>query len=126
MIKNRIGKLVGIQYPLIQAPMNWVSGAELAAAVSNAGGLGTLGPNAGADTVTEDVELTGERLRAQIRKVRRLTRKPFAVNIPISLGEGLRYSKKCVEGGNRGGCSGRDHIGGGAQGIHEGVARGGD
>ena len=46
MIKNRIGKLVGTQYPLIRAPMNWVSGAGLAAAVSNAGGLGTLGPNA--------------------------------------------------------------------------------
>jgi NAD(P)H-dependent flavin oxidoreductase YrpB (nitropropane dioxygenase family) len=45
----------------------------------------------------EDVELTGERLREQIRKVRRLTRKPFAVNIPIGVGEGLKYSKKCVE-----------------------------
>jgi enoyl-[acyl-carrier protein] reductase II len=97
MIKNRIGELVGIRYPLIQAPMNWVSGAELAAAVSNAGGLGTLGPNAGADEITEEVELTGERLRKQIGKVRRLTGKPFAVNIPIGLGEGMKYSKKCVE-----------------------------
>ena len=96
MIKNRIGELAGIRYPLIQAPMNWVSGAELAAAVSNSGGLGTLGPNAGADAIIEDVELTGERLREQIRKVRRLTGKPFAVNIPIALGEGLKYSKKCV------------------------------
>jgi len=96
MIKNRIGKLVGIRYPLIQAPMNWVSGTELAAAVSNAGGLGTLGPNAGAHAITEDVELTGERLREQIRKVRRLTRKPFAVNIPIGLGEGMKYSRTCV------------------------------
>src|SRR5512136_66832 len=97
MIKNRIGELVGIRYPLIQAPMNWVSGAELAAAVSNAGGLGTLGPNAGAQAITEDVELTGERLREQIRKIRKLTRKPFAVNIPIGVGEGLKYSKKGVE-----------------------------
>ncbi len=96
MIKNRVGELAGIRYPLIQAPMNWVSGAELAAAVSNAGGLGTLGPNAGADAIIEDVEETGERLRKQIRKVRRLTGKPFAVNIPIALGEGMKYSKKCV------------------------------
>jgi hypothetical protein len=59
--------------------------------------LETLGPNAGADAITEDVELTGERFREQIRKVRRLTRKPFAVNIPIGVGEGLKYSKKCVE-----------------------------
>ncbi len=96
MVKNRIGELVGIRYPIIQAPMNWVSGAALAAAVSNAGGLGTLGPNAGADAITTDVEATGERLRGQIRKVRSLTRAPFAVNIPIGVGEGLKFSKKCV------------------------------
>ena len=96
MVKNRIGELVGIRYPIIQAPMNWVSGAALAAAVSNAGGLGTLGPNAGADAITTDVEATGERLREQIGKVRSLTRAPFAVNIPIGVGEGLNFSKKCV------------------------------
>lgn len=95
-IENRICKMLGIRYPIIQAPMNWVSGADLAAAVSNAGGLGTLGPNAGADTITADVELTGERLREQIRRVRSLTVKPFAVNIPIGMGDGLRYSQKCV------------------------------
>ncbi len=96
MEKNRICALLGIRYPIIQAPMNWVSGADLAAAVSNAGGLGTLGPNAGADTITDDVELTGERLREQIKKVRKLTGKPFAVNIPIGVGGALKYSKKCV------------------------------
>jgi len=96
MVKNRIGELVGIRYPIIQAPMNWVSGAALAAAVSNAGGLGTLGPNAGAGAITTDVEATGERLREQIRNVRSLTRMPFAVNIPIGVGEGLKFSKKCV------------------------------
>ena len=96
MLKNRICELIGIRYPIIQAPMNWVSGADLAAAVSNAGGLGTLGPNAGADTITEDVELTGERLREQIRKVRGMTQKPFAVNIPIGVGDGLKYSKKTI------------------------------
>ena len=61
MAKNRICEILGIRYPIIQAPMNWVSGADLAAAVSNAGGLGSLGPNAGADSITADVELTGER-----------------------------------------------------------------
>lgn len=96
MVKNRIGALVGIRYPIVQAPMNWVSGAHLAAAVSNAGGLGTLGPNAGASAITTDVETTGERLREQIRKVRSLTRAPFAVNIPIGVGDGLKFSKKCV------------------------------
>lgn len=78
--------------------MNWVSGADLVAAVSNAGGLGTLGPNAGAKKITPDVEHTGERLRSEIKKVRSLTTKPFAVNIAIGTSEGQRrYSQKCVE-----------------------------
>ena len=68
MGKNRICDLLGIRYPIIQAPMNWVSGADLVAAVSNAGGLGTLGPNSGADSITLDVELTGERMRDSASK----------------------------------------------------------
>lgn len=97
MGQNRICELLGIRYPIIQAPMNWVSGADLVAAVSEAGGLGTLGPNSGAKKITPDVELTGERMRDQIRKVRGLTRAPFAVNIVAGFGEDLKYSKKVVE-----------------------------
>jgi len=59
--------------------------------------LGTLGPNAGAETITADVELTGERLRSQIRKVKTLTQEPFAVNIAVGFGEGRQYSRRCVE-----------------------------
>ncbi len=94
MTKNRICELLNIQYPIIQAPMNWVSGAALVAAVSNAGGLGTLGPNSGADKIVEDVEITGERMREQIRKVRTFTDKPFAVNIVIGFGDAMKYSEK--------------------------------
>jgi len=97
MAKNRICELLGIRYPIIQAPMNWVSGADLAAAVSNAGGLGTLGPNAGSKDITLDVELTGERMRAQIKKIKKLTQAPFAVNIVAGFGEALVYSKKVVD-----------------------------
>jgi enoyl-[acyl-carrier protein] reductase II len=97
MGQNRICELLGIRYPIIQAPMNWVSGADLVAAVSEAGGLGTLGPNSGAKKITPDVELTGERMREQIKKVRGLTREPFAVNIVAGFGEDLKYSKKVVE-----------------------------
>jgi enoyl-[acyl-carrier protein] reductase II len=97
MSKNRICELLGIKYPIIQAPMNWVSGAELVAAVSNAGGLGTLGPNAGSKDSTLDVEVTGERIRAQIKRIKELTRAPFAVNIVAGFGEALVYSKKVVE-----------------------------
>ena len=97
MTINRICKRLGIRYPIIQAPMNWVSGAELASAVSNAGGLGTLGPNSGAENITTDVALTGERMRSQIRKVRQLTKAPFAVNVVVGVGEGLTFSEKIVE-----------------------------
>jgi enoyl-[acyl-carrier protein] reductase II len=96
MGKNRICELLGIQYPIIQAPMNWVSGAELVAAVSKAGGLGTLGPNAGSEGIASDVELTGERVRAQIREIKSLTDAPFAVNVVAGFGEDLAYSKKVV------------------------------
>ena len=85
MKKTRLCELLGIRYPIIQAPMNWVTGAELVAAVSSAGGLGTLGPNAGAKTITTDVTETGERLRRQIREVKNLTKEPFAVNIAIEI-----------------------------------------
>ena len=97
MVKNRLCDLLNIRYPIIQAPMNWVSGADLASAVSNAGGLGTIGPNAGARTITPEVLLTGERLRGQIRKVKTLTDKPFAVNINIGVGDARKFSQKCVE-----------------------------
>lgn len=94
---NRICELLRIRYPIIQAPMNWVSGADLAAAVSRAGGLGTLGPNAGAESISTDVALTGERMRAQIRKVKGLTEEPFAINIAVGLGGSRKYSQKIVE-----------------------------
>jgi enoyl-[acyl-carrier protein] reductase II len=77
--------------------MNWVSGAKLVAAVSHAGGLGTLGPNAGAKTIETDVDLIGERLRGQIEMVRDLTKNPFAVNIAIGVGDQRLYSQRCVE-----------------------------
>jgi enoyl-[acyl-carrier protein] reductase II len=67
------------------------------AAVSNAGGLGTLGPNAGSTDITVDVELTGERIREQIRKIKNLTSAPFAVNIVAGFGEALIYSRKVVD-----------------------------
>lgn len=97
MSQNRICNLLGIRYPIIQAPMNWVSGAELAAAVSNAGGLGTLGPNAGSKDITPDVEETAERFRTQIKRIKDLTTAPFAVNITVGFNEEqLKFSRKTV------------------------------
>ena len=97
MGKNRICELLSIRYPIIQAPMSWVSGADLVAAVSNAGGLGTLGPNSGSENIILDVDLTGERMRTQIKKVKSLTNAPFAVNVVAGFGEALTFSKKVVE-----------------------------
>ena len=97
MGSNRVCEILGIRYPIIQAPMNCVSGADLTAAVSNAGGLGTLGPNTGIDSIVEDVEITGERIRDQIKKVRSLTKKPFAVNIAVGFGELRKFSRKVVQ-----------------------------
>jgi len=99
-MRTRITELIGIKYPIIQASMAWITDAVLAAAVSEAGGLGTIGPNAGCTTVTRDVGETGERLRAQIRKCKELTDKPFAVNFVVGIvGWDRDYSDRCLEVG---------------------------
>lgn len=99
-MKTRITDLLEIRYPIIQASMAWITDAVLAAAVSQAGGLGTIGPNAGSKTVTVDVFETGERLREQIRKCREMTDKPFAVNFVVGVvGLDQEFSDRCVEVG---------------------------
>jgi len=70
---NRITKLFGIDYPIIQAGMIWASGWRLASAVSNAGGLGLIGSG----SMYPDV------LREHIQKCKAATSKPFGVNIPL-------------------------------------------
>jgi enoyl-[acyl-carrier protein] reductase II len=72
-MQNRICNLFEIKYPLIQAGMIWCSGWELAAAVSNAGGLGIIG----AGSMYPDV------LKQHIIKCKAATNKPFAVNLPL-------------------------------------------
>jgi NAD(P)H-dependent flavin oxidoreductase YrpB (nitropropane dioxygenase family) len=99
--KNRLCKLLDIEHPVIQAPMNWITGAELASAVSNAGGLGVIGPNPGLEKETSDVLETGEILRRQIRKAKSLTKKPFGVNISSASNDlrpgGKPYSDQCTK-----------------------------
>jgi enoyl-[acyl-carrier protein] reductase II len=79
MRETRICGLLEIEYPIIQGGMTWIANAELAAAVSEAGGLGTISPNAGM-RIEDNVELN---LVKQIRMARELTAKPFAVNIVV-------------------------------------------
>ena len=80
MKKTRLCDLLGIEYPIIQGGMTWIANAELAAAVSSAGGLGLISPNAGAPLAAG----MKENLRDQIRKAKALTDKPFGVNIPLA------------------------------------------
>lgn len=96
-MRTDLCRMLGLEAPIIQAPMNWATDARLVAAVSAAGGLGTLGPNAGASEPNHDPAVTGERLREQIRGVRALTQKPFAVNVPIGRGAGRVFSDRAIE-----------------------------
>jgi enoyl-[acyl-carrier protein] reductase II len=70
-MKNRITELLGIKYPIVQAPMGWIARAQLASAVSNAGGLGVIETSSG----------RLDEVREEVRKMRTLTDKPFGVNI---------------------------------------------
>ena len=70
-IRNRVTELLGVEYPIVQAPMGWIARSQLASAVSNAGGLGIIETSSG--------EL--ENVKEEIRKMRDLTDKPFGVNI---------------------------------------------
>lgn len=80
---NRICQILGIEKPVIQGPLSWLTDARLVAAVSNAGGLGVLGPNAGltAETAVSTPEETAGKMREEIRKTKKLTEKPFGVNL---------------------------------------------
>ena len=72
--KTRVTELLGIRYPIVQAGMSWASSnAELALAVSSAGGLGVIGAG----------PMSPDALREAIVKVKRSTDRPFAVNVPL-------------------------------------------
>ena len=72
-MKTRITELFGIEYPIIQGGMAWVADYHLAAAVSNAGGLGLIGA----------ASAPGDVVRTQIREAKKLTDKQFGVNIML-------------------------------------------
>lgn len=89
MAENRICNLLGIEYPIFQGGMAWVADASLAAAVSQAGGLGLISSvNAGTEVV-----------RNEIRKCRELTDKPFGVNIMLQAPNADEIAAMVVEEG---------------------------
>lgn len=71
VLHTRLCQLIGIEYPIVQTGMGWVSGARLTAATSEAGGLGILG----------SATLSYPELEAAVRRVKERTRKPFGVNL---------------------------------------------
>jgi nitronate monooxygenase len=73
-MKTRVTELLGIRYPIVQGGMQWVGTAELASAVSNAGGLGIL---------TALTQPTPDDLRLEIQRCRSMTDRPFGVNLTI-------------------------------------------
>lgn len=71
MITNRVTELLGVERPIVQAPMGWIARSQLASAVCNAGGLGIIETSSGALDAIKD----------EIRAMREFTDKPFGVNI---------------------------------------------
>jgi len=70
-MKNRITELLGVKYPIVQAPMGWIARAQLASAVSNAGGLGIIETSSG----------RLDEVREEVKKMKGLTDKPWGINV---------------------------------------------
>lgn len=70
-MKNRITDLLGVKYPIVQAPMGWIARSQLASAVSNAGGLGIIETSSG----------RLDEVREEVRKMKTLTDKPWGINV---------------------------------------------
>jgi enoyl-[acyl-carrier protein] reductase II len=88
-IKNRITNMLGVQYPIVQAPMGWIARAQLASAVSNAGGLGIIETSSG----------RLDEVRAEVKKMRDLTSKPFGLNVALAFVRDLDIVKFVLDQG---------------------------
>ena len=88
-MKNRVVEILGSEVPIIQGAMRLISLGEMAAAVSRSGGFGVIASSG----------MEGERLRAEIRKARSLTDKPFGINIPIYRPNALEALEIAIEEG---------------------------
>lgn len=70
-MKNRITDLLGVEHPIVQAPMGWIARSQLASAVSNAGGLGIIETSSG----------RLDEVREEVKKMKTLTDKPWGINV---------------------------------------------
>lgn len=90
-VASRISQLLGVDYPIIQAPMGWIARSRLASAVSNAGGMGIIETSSG--------EL--DAIKAEIAAMKSLTSKPFGVNIAQAFVRDPKIADFVVEQGVR-------------------------
>jgi enoyl-[acyl-carrier protein] reductase II len=88
-ISNRVTEMTGTDYPIIQAPMGWIARAQLASAVSNAGGMGIIETSSG----------EFENIKAEVAKMRELTDKPFGMNVALSYVKGSNVIDFVIEQG---------------------------
>ena len=88
-ISNRVTAMTGTRYPIIQAPMGWIARAQLASAVSNAGGMGIIETSSG--------EL--DNIKSEVAKMRSLTDKPFGMNVALSYVKGSNIIDFVIEQG---------------------------
>jgi enoyl-[acyl-carrier protein] reductase II len=90
-IVNRVTQMTGTRYPIIQAPMGWIARAQLASAVSNAGGMGIIETSSG--------EL--DNIKIEVARMRELTDKPFGMNVALSYVKGTNIIDFVIEQGIR-------------------------
>lgn len=86
-VKNRVTEMTGTDYPIIQAPMGWIARSQLAAAVSNAGGMGIIETSSG----------EFDNVQAEVAKMRDLTDKPFGMNVALSYVKGTNVIDFVIE-----------------------------
>ncbi len=88
-IENRVTEMTGTDYPIIQAPMGWIARAQLASAVSNAGGMGIIETSSG----------EFDKIQVEVAKMRDLTDKPFGMNVALSYVKGHNFIDFVIEQG---------------------------
>lgn len=112
-VRNRVAEVLGIDLPIVQAPMNYIAGHALVAAVSAAGGMGVLGLNAG-KVEGEEIGMRDRMLR-EFERIRAVTDKPVGVNVVLPDGDNktaLAYARSIVETASAAGAAAAFCVGG--------------
>ncbi|UXR75579.1 MULTISPECIES: nitronate monooxygenase [unclassified Staphylococcus] len=96
-MKSRITEILGIEKPIIQAPMNWLTDGKFVGAISKAGALGVIGINAGQTEQAQSVEETIENLRREVRIAKEITSNPIGMNVVTSVSGFDAYTQPMLD-----------------------------